>query len=67
MGVGFLLIEIEKILEPFYRVDKVRGESSEGVGLGLAICKEIMNIHDGTLMIESELGKGTRIKLYFTS
>ena len=66
-GCGIPFDETEKILEPFYQVDKVRGESSEGVGLGLAICKEIMNIHDGILEIESELGKGTIIKLYFTS
>lgn len=64
-GPGISKEEIKKITEPFYRVDKVRSRKNGGAGLGLSICKSIMEMHNGDLKIESELGKGSMFILEF--
>ena len=64
-GFGISKENIEKILEPFYRVDKARSRKNGGAGLGLSICKRIMNLHEGEIKIESELGKGSIFILEF--
>ena len=60
-GVGIPQEEIEKITQAFYMVDKSRARSRNGAGLGLALCTEILSLHDSVLEIESTQGKGTRI------
>ncbi len=62
-GVGMPKEEISKIQEAFYRVDKSRSRADGGAGLGLAICSNIMNIHKGEILFESEVGKGTTVTL----
>lgn len=62
-GMGMPKEEISKIQEAFYRVDKSRSRADGGAGLGLAICSNIMNIHKGEILFESELGKGTTVTL----
>ena len=64
-GPGISEENIKKIIEPFYRVDKVRSRKNGGAGLGLSICKSIMDMHGGKLLIESELGKGSIFTLEF--
>lgn len=64
-GQGISKENIEKIIEPFYRVDKARSRKNGGAGLGLSICKSIMELHKGTLMIESKLGEGSCFTLEF--
>ena len=64
-GVGIPEEDLEKITEPFYMVDKVRDRSNSGVGLGLAICKQICDIHDLELSINSKINKGTEIIIKF--
>ena len=64
-GPGISEENIKKITEPFYRVDKVRSRKNGGAGLGLSICKSIMDMHGGKLLIESELGKGSIFTLEF--
>lgn len=64
-GPGISKENIQKITEPFYRVDKVRSRKNGGAGLGLSICKSIMEMHGGELKIESELGKGSIFILEF--
>lgn len=60
-GRGMEPGELTKITEAFYRVDKARSRSQGGAGLGLALCKQIVQLHDGTIQFASEPGKGTRV------
>ena len=64
-GPGISKENIAKITEPFYRVDKVRSRKNGGAGLGLSICKSIMELHNGCLKIESNIGKGSIFILEF--
>lgn len=64
-GSGIPKEELDKIFEPFYRVDKARSRKYGGAGLGLALCMEIAYAHAATLEIESEVGRGTVIRLRF--
>ncbi|MGN1343533.1 MAG: sensor histidine kinase [Traorella sp.] len=64
-GIGIDKKDHERIFERFYRVDKSRSKASGGTGLGLAIVKHIVMIHQAELKIESEIGKGTDITIYF--
>ena len=57
-GVGIPEDEVAYIFDRFYRVDKARTGGS-GVGLGLSICKEIINTCGGKIEVESTVGKGT--------
>ena len=63
-GKGIDSKEVDKILEPFYTVDKSRSRKEGGVGLGLAICSEILKAHNANLQIKSEIGKGTTVEIY---
>lgn len=64
-GQGISKENIEKITEPFYRVDKARSRANGGAGLGLSICKSIMELHNGKLKIKSQLGVGSCFSLEF--
>jgi signal transduction histidine kinase len=52
-----------RIFERFYKVDKSRDRSLGGNGLGLALVKKIVNIHNGNVTVESALGTGTSFKV----
>lgn len=62
-GRGIPRDELEKITEAFYRVDKSRSRKQGGAGLGLALCAEIVKLHNGKLDFFSEVGKGTLINV----
>lgn len=62
-GIGIAPEELPYIATPFFRSDLSRGRRSGGLGLGLSMAKRIIEGHQGTLRIESELGKGTRVSL----
>lgn len=57
-GEGLSPEEKERIFRRFYRVDKSRSQEIAGTGLGLAITKHLVLLHNGTIDVESELGKG---------
>ena len=49
----------ERIFEPFFRVDKSRSRALGGVGLGLALVREIVRVHDGSITVKSNPSGGT--------
>ena len=60
-GRGMEPEALTRITEAFYRVDKARSRSQGGAGLGLALCKQIAELHHGNISFASEPGKGTRV------
>ncbi len=58
-GVGLRSDEYERIFEPFYRGDGGSGTRPRGTGLGLPICRGIVEAHGGRIWVESEAGKGS--------
>ena len=64
-GIGIPKEHQERIFERFYRVDKSRSKETGGTGLGLAIVKHIVAQMQAVLSLESEVGKGTLIRVTF--
>ena len=58
-GIGIAADKIEVALSPFGQVDNSLARKHDGVGLGLPITKHLIELHGGTLKIESEVGRGT--------
>ncbi len=60
-GKGIPPEELNRITEAFYMVDKSRSRKEGGAGLGLALCKKILELHQGSWQMTSEPGKGMRV------
>ncbi|GAC1685524.1 MAG: hypothetical protein PVS3B3_06720 [Ktedonobacteraceae bacterium] len=58
-GRGIPTKHLTRIFDPFYRVDTRLIRETNGLGLGLAVCRHIVELHDGMLWVESELEKGS--------
>lgn len=63
-GIGIHADQLEQVFEKFYQVGYATSGVREGTGLGLAICKRLIEMHGGTIGIDSEPGVGSRF--YFT-
>ncbi|NKN32597.1 phosphate regulon sensor histidine kinase PhoR [Marichromatium bheemlicum] len=64
-GPGIAPEHLPRLTERFYRIDAARSRQSGGTGLGLAIVKHVLNRHDASLNISSELGQGTTFACHF--
>ncbi len=64
-GTGISPEDIERVLEPFVQVADSMTRDHDGAGLGLALVKRLIELHDGKLSIESELGTGTTVIITF--
>lgn len=60
-GVGIEKKHLQKLTEPFYRIDGSRSKDTGGYGLGMYLCEKIANSHGGNLSIESKFGVGTTV------
>ena len=64
-GVGVAREHLPRLTERFYRVDGSRSRETGGTGLGLSIVKHVVQRHGGEIDVQSEVGRGTRIRLSF--
>ena len=64
-GIGIAAENLETIVKPFTQVARVVTRTHEGSGLGLPLSKSLIELHGGTLQIDSELGSGTTLTLQF--
>ena len=62
-GIGIPKEKIDKITDRFYRVDESRSKVVKGFGLGLSLVKNSVELHGGTLQVESKVGVGTKVKV----
>ncbi|RMF16247.1 MAG: CBS domain-containing protein [Alphaproteobacteria bacterium] len=63
-GIGIAEEDIERVLEPFGQAENSLTRSREGTGLGLPLCQALTEAHGGRLELESELGKGTTVRIH---
>ena len=63
-GVGIPETEMDKIFERFHRVQNVKGRTQEGTGIGLAMVKELIKIHEGQISVQSTLNKGSVFRVH---
>ena len=54
---------VERVFEPFVRLEESRHRETGGIGLGMAIAKSVVEAHGGTIQMESEVGEGTTCRI----
>jgi PAS domain S-box-containing protein len=60
-GIGMNTEDLGKVMQPFHQVDNSFSRRYEGAGLGLPLTQSLVDLHDATMTMESELGKGTTV------
>ncbi|MGX8794638.1 sensor histidine kinase [Fusibacter sp. JL298sf-3] len=63
-GIGIPEKDIPFVFDRFYRVDEARARKTGGTGLGLSIAQQIVQLHNGTIKVNSEVNKGTTVCIY---
>ena len=66
-GVGIPDGDVERVFEPFYRVDASRSKRTGGYGLGLSICKRVAEAHGGSITVDRTNGRGATFVLRLPS
>ena len=64
-GIGIPYAHQSRVFERFYRVDKSHSKAVGGTGLGLSIVKHAAQYHNARLELQSDVGKGTEIRIFF--
>ncbi len=62
-GVGIPRVDLERVFERFYRVDRARSRETGGTGLGLSIVRHVAQLHGGRILVESKPGEGSTFTL----
>ena len=62
-GIGISQEQMSKLFQPFVQLDSKLSRKYAGTGLGLALARQLAELHDGSITVESELGKGSRFTL----
>jgi signal transduction histidine kinase len=60
-GIGISQEDQKKIFERFFKADRSHSRKYDGSGMGLAIVKQIVSLHQGDIRVESEPGRGTAV------
>ena len=58
-GIGIAAKDLNRLFQPFVQIDSALNRQYEGTGLGLALVKQVVELHGGQVMVESEVGKGS--------
>ena len=58
-GIGIAEHQLDKIFDRFHRIENIQGRSQEGTGIGLAMVKELVKMHSGSIKVTSQVGKGS--------
>ncbi|MCC3860068.1 sensor histidine kinase [Pseudemcibacter aquimaris] len=66
-GIGIAKEKIDDVFEPFHQIDTSYDKSEMGTGLGLSLVKSFIDLHDGTVNLESEIGQYTVVTVTFPS
>ena len=64
-GKGIPADKLRKIFDPFYSTKTADEQGQGGTGLGLSLCREIVEAHKGRIRVESAIGRGTAFTLKF--
>ena len=62
-GIGIAADQLERVLQPFTQVENTLTRTHAGTGLGLPLCKSLIELHGGRLALESTVGRGTSVRI----